>query len=324
MGTAMGTAMGTGTSLTALPSPPAADGGHRTGKRVPAVPTAPSIPEPRGWPQLRVLAGLVWGLVGALGGSALLLGLALLGHRHWRRDSGNPVPKYPVPKYPIPICPRPSLPCAQNTPKPLFPPPDTPVSPCPMYPQSQGPGLAHVQLCAPPNTHCPPRNEHLHEHTALLGGGPQEAAATPHADGEQHILGGAAGGTGPPQALSRAPVCHQPWGGGEKHTPGSAFLQEIPPKKLFCSILPPRSVSPVQRPQHPPASGAPPGAPSVSRRMWVGGGGQQAPGAPPVSGKSLCGLVASFRAGTQHARPAPPLYGPPRGGSIIVLPVPCG
>ncbi|KAM9620067.1 transmembrane and immunoglobulin domain-containing protein 2 [Morphnus guianensis] len=32
-------------------------------------------------------AGLVWGLVGALGGTALLMGLALLGHRRWRRNS---------------------------------------------------------------------------------------------------------------------------------------------------------------------------------------------------------------------------------------------
>ncbi|XP_069646338.1 transmembrane and immunoglobulin domain-containing protein 2 [Haliaeetus albicilla] len=32
-------------------------------------------------------AGLVWGLGGALGGTALLMGLALLGHRRWRRNS---------------------------------------------------------------------------------------------------------------------------------------------------------------------------------------------------------------------------------------------
>ncbi|XP_075579990.1 LOW QUALITY PROTEIN: transmembrane and immunoglobulin domain-containing protein 2 [Pelecanus crispus] len=32
-------------------------------------------------------AGLVWGLVGALGGTALLLGLAFLGHWCWRRNS---------------------------------------------------------------------------------------------------------------------------------------------------------------------------------------------------------------------------------------------
>ncbi|XP_064898753.1 transmembrane and immunoglobulin domain-containing protein 2 isoform X7 [Columba livia] len=35
---------------------------------------------------LNVTAGLVWGLGGGLGGTALLLGLALLGHRCWRRD----------------------------------------------------------------------------------------------------------------------------------------------------------------------------------------------------------------------------------------------
>ncbi|XP_076215799.1 transmembrane and immunoglobulin domain-containing protein 2 [Aptenodytes patagonicus] len=32
-------------------------------------------------------AGLVWGLAVALGGTALLLGLAFLGHRRWRRNS---------------------------------------------------------------------------------------------------------------------------------------------------------------------------------------------------------------------------------------------
>ncbi|XP_072701839.1 uncharacterized protein [Ciconia boyciana] len=53
------TATGNGTLLSV--STAAADGGHQ--------------------------AGLVWGLAGALGGTALLLGLALLGHRHWRRSS---------------------------------------------------------------------------------------------------------------------------------------------------------------------------------------------------------------------------------------------
>ncbi|KAK2542021.1 transmembrane and immunoglobulin domain-containing protein 2 isoform X2 [Columba livia] len=53
----LGTAIGNGTLLNVTA---AADGGHHT--------------------------GLVWGLGGGLGGTALLLGLALLGHRCWRRD----------------------------------------------------------------------------------------------------------------------------------------------------------------------------------------------------------------------------------------------
>ncbi|XP_029888565.1 collagen alpha-1(III) chain-like [Aquila chrysaetos chrysaetos] len=58
-----------------LPSPPS----RRPRARVPAV--------PRRWPQLDVLAGLASGLAGALGGTALLVGLALLGRRCWRRNS---------------------------------------------------------------------------------------------------------------------------------------------------------------------------------------------------------------------------------------------
>ncbi|OPJ77683.1 hypothetical protein AV530_009485 [Patagioenas fasciata monilis] len=54
----LGTATGNGTLLNVTA---AADGGHHT--------------------------GLVWGLGWALGGTALLLGLVLLSHRRWRRDS---------------------------------------------------------------------------------------------------------------------------------------------------------------------------------------------------------------------------------------------
>lgn len=97
-------------------------------------PPVPSILALRGWPQLLVLAGLVWGLGGGLGGTALLLGLALLGHRCWRRDPGNSVPKHPVPKYPIPICPRPSkYPQAPLSHHPRHPcAPRHPYAPCPM------------------------------------------------------------------------------------------------------------------------------------------------------------------------------------------------
>ncbi|XP_068277038.1 transmembrane and immunoglobulin domain-containing protein 2 [Nyctibius grandis] len=53
-------------------------------------------------------AGLAWGLAGALGGTALLLGLALIGHRRWRRSSDtgiylNVLPRSAqTPKKPLP------------------------------------------------------------------------------------------------------------------------------------------------------------------------------------------------------------------------------
>ncbi|XP_066839962.1 uncharacterized protein [Anser cygnoides] len=36
-------------------------------------------------------AGLAWGLVGALGGAFLLLGLAVLGYRHWHRRTDTAI-----------------------------------------------------------------------------------------------------------------------------------------------------------------------------------------------------------------------------------------
>ncbi|XP_035423680.1 uncharacterized protein LOC118258783 isoform X2 [Cygnus atratus] len=81
------TATGNGTVLRVS----AADAGHGAGKRVPAGPSGPAPAVLRWRPSCRVLAGLAWGLAGALGGAFLLLGLAVLGYRHWHRRTDTAI-----------------------------------------------------------------------------------------------------------------------------------------------------------------------------------------------------------------------------------------
>lgn len=108
----------------------------------PLAPPGPAVAVLRWWPSWGhggpVLAGLAGGLAGALGGAFLLFVLAFLGHRHWRRRAGNPLPTPPVPKYP-PRPPRPT-PCP-NPPCPPFPPlPKFSVMPkFPVPPSSRAP-----------------------------------------------------------------------------------------------------------------------------------------------------------------------------------------
>lgn len=69
----------------------------------------------------------------------------------------------------------------------------------------------------------------------------------------------------------------------------------------------------------------PPGAPSLSRRAWVGRGGAEGSRAPPPR----FGEVTLWSGGLvlcQHpARDACTIqYRPPRRGSVIVVPMPCG